>query len=216
MKRRIAKNVLQYCLTNLSGQSVLEFHQYEDGIRIPYLMNDVIECYILLGGARVTGELTKTPAKGTSAEAIRDGERGAVIVRTPADARGRSEIFTIWYEGEAWLVIDCYQYHRIMHYWRKDAPHLRNQVGIISNLYDKRHFIGEFVCEQEELELCDLILFGPFRAYSPVKGSLDEFYPESEAGAQAMLRVAQAAGDRSYAALTRRYMAHPTKLLRGF
>lgn len=211
MRKDITCEVLQYCLDNLSAQNALEFHLSADGmLRIPYLMNDVVECYIQLQNVTVTGTIKKNPGSGTSAESIRDGARYAVIVRT-----AEGEIFTIWYDNTAVLAVDCYQYHRIMHYWRKGAPHLRNQVGIISSLYDKRHYIGQFVCTEQEQNLSDLILFGPFRHYSPIRNSLDPFYPEHLDGARAMLRIAEKAGDREYARLIRDYMKRPSRLLKG-
>lgn len=204
MKRAISKEIVQYCLENLSEQNALCFHDHMGTITIPYLMNDAIECYIVLEKVHITGVFKNEPGKKVGINVIEDGDRRAIIVRDHKD-----QVFTIWYEGKAWLESDCFKYHNIMHYWREGNPHLRRLVGIIKAISDKRTIIGEYVCNEEELSLSELIYFAPFRYYSPYSYSLTQLYPNCESGAREMLKIAYEAGDQEYAREVQRYIDEP-------
>ena len=209
MKKKIATKVLNFCLDNLARQDALALYRIKDEVWIPYLMNDAVECYIVLNKTRLTGEYVKNPGQGAEAKAFEDGEKRAVVVKD----RG-GHVYTVWYSGDALFASDCFQYHQIMHYWRKGAPHLRRLVGIVSAVYDKEYFIGRYVCNDVEHELAKLIFFAPFRHYSPTERSLDDMYPDKRCGAEVMYRVALDAGDLAYAGLVVKYMNRPSNMLR--
>ena len=51
------------------------------------------------------------------------------------------------------------------------------------------------MCTQAEKELLPLMELAPFRAFSPVKESLDEEYPDTLEGVECMKKLALEAGD---------------------
>ena len=61
-------------------------------------------------------------------------------------------------------------------------------VGII---HDKYEYIGENVCNEKEIALMPLIEFPPFRFWSPIHESLDEKYPFTYDGIDAMKELAK-------------------------
>lgn len=208
MRKEIAQRVLNFCLENLARQGALCFYQAPDGLRIPYLMNDTVECYLLLRDARVTGCFEKFPGMGAAANGIYEDGKRAVIVR-----QKNGSVFTVWYEKAPVFAADCYQYHQIMHYRGKGSPHLKRQAAIVSAICDKRRYIGSFVCNDTERELCDLIGFTPFRHYAQGIPAETLTYQDEKTGAEAMRKLALEAGDRAYVRMIDRYMKEPSGFL---
>ena len=70
-------------------------------------------------------------------------------------------------------------------------------------------YFGEAMCTPREQELMRLMEFRPFRYWSPVKESLDPYYPDTALGAAVMRKIADLAGDRAMAFLTGIYEKVP-------
>ena len=65
------------------------------------------------------------------------------------------------------------------------------------------------MCTQEEKELLPLMEFAPFRAFSPIKESLEEMYTDTLEGVACMKRFALEAGDIRLKNLLGFYEKHP-------
>ena len=79
----------------------------------------------------------------------------------------------------------------------------------MGTLYDKYSYMGDTVCTQAEKELLPLMELAPFRAFSPVKESLDEEYPDTLEGVECMKKLALEAGDWRLAHLLKVYRRFP-------
>ena len=123
---------------------VFELHLGEDRGRkvdyyIPYMMNDALECYLVLRDAWMTGDYLdldqeEYPIQGQLA--WRD-DRSALIVK-----QGRENVFTIWF-SELTEVFQCYQYHRIGHFWVKGQEQWRQLDYMAVTLYEKYQYLGD-------------------------------------------------------------------------
>ena len=91
---------------------------------IPYMMNDALECYLVLKDARITGEYLQLDPEEFPLQAQiaqRDGQT-ALIVK-----QGSANVFTIWLRETA-VSLQCYQYHRIGHFLVEGQEHWRHPV----------------------------------------------------------------------------------------
>lgn len=170
---------------------------------MPYMMNDALECYLILENCRITGKyLSEFKGEMTGYLAENDGSV-ALIVR-----QGENNVFTLWFE-EIKEEMRCYQYHQIGHFWVKGQEHWRQLVYIIGTIYDKYEYLGDSVCTDKEKELLPLMEFAPFRKWSPIKESLDEKYQDTIDGVRYMELLALEAGDRIIKMLLKYYQKNP-------
>lgn len=208
MERLSNEQLLKY-LNDLFDCNAFEMHANVQNIYIPYMMNDALECYLLLENGRITGEYLMD-FKGDISANYANTENGyAIIFR-----QGDSNVFTVWFE-HAYRMLQCYRYDEIGHFWVKGAEHWRRLVYMIGTIYDKYEYMGEEVCTPEEIALLPLMEFAPFRAYSPIRESLDNFYTDTEAGLATMETLAREAKDESYLHLLKLYRFFPCSVLRN-
>ena len=99
----------------------------------------------------------------------------------------------------------CYQYHRIGHFWVKGQEHWRRLVYMVGTIYDKYEYLGSAFCNEQELELLELMGFAPFRYWSPIHESLDDYYENTQAGLERMMLLAAEAGDFDYLRMIKLY-----------
>ena len=194
---------------------VFELHLGEDRGRkadfyIPYMMNDALECYLVLRDAWMTGDYLdldqeEYPIQGQLA--WRD-DRSALIVK-----QGSENVFTIWF-SELTEVFQCYQYHRIGHFWVRGQEQWRQLVYMVGTVYEKYQYLGDAACNEGEKEFMRLIEFPPFRYWSPIDEPLDDRYPSTREGALCMRELALEAGDKSYARLAGLYARFPLGFLK--
>ena len=121
------------------------------------MMNDALECYLVLKDARITGEYLQLDPEEFPLQAQiaqRDGQT-ALIVK-----QGSENIFTIWFR-EIEESFQCYQYHRIGHFWVEGQEHWRQLVYMTGTIYDKYEYMKEKACSDLEMELMHLIEFPP-------------------------------------------------------
>lgn len=114
------------------------------------------------------------------------------------------ETLTIWFSN---CMQSCkfYQYHRIGHFWTKGMEHWRRLVYIIGTIHEKYTFLGKSSCNALEQELLPLIEFAPFRYWSPLHESLDDYYINSQEGILCMKQLATDTKDFSYARMIQLY-----------
>lgn len=177
---------------------------------IPYIMNDALECYIHIKNGSLKGQYLSQCTEPAKVQVTREKSRNVLIVR-----QGTVNVFTIWFES-AWKILHCYQYHSIGHFWVKGQEQWRQLVYLIGTVCDKYDYLGEEVCNAQEMELLPLMGFAPFRMWSPIHESLDDRYPETAEGAKRMYHYAMAAGCRFFACLVKLYCYFPSRLLATF
>ncbi len=170
---------------------------------IPYMMNDALECYITLTNSHMTGSYISDFKGEITVELVESDSRPALIFH-----QGTDNVFTIWFE-EAYKELKLYRYDQIGHFWVKGQEHWRQLVYIIGTMYDKYAYLGNEVCNEEELALIPLMEFAPFRYYSPIHEPLDEYYPNTENGLYCMQSLALEVQDRSFYYFTRIYEKLP-------
>lgn len=202
-------------LAEIFEHQVFELHLGEERGRktdfyIPYMMNDALECYLVLRDAWMTGDYLELdpeeyPIQGQLA--WRD-DKSALIVK-----QGKENVFTIWFT-ELTEVFQCYQYHRIGHFWVQGQEQWRQLVYMVGTVYEKYQYLGDAACNTEEQAFMRLIEFSPFRYWSPVGESLDDRYPSTREGALCMKEMALEAGDKGYARLAGLYARFPAGFLK--
>lgn len=172
---------------------------------IPYMMNDAIECYLVLENAEMTGEYLEDIESEIQAQLIVEDHRYALIIH-----QGPKNVFTLWFQN-IHQVRKCYQYHQIGHFWVKGQEQWRRLVYIVGTIYDKYEYLGAEVCNEKEMELLPLMEFAPFRSWSPIKESLNDKYPATYKGIDCMEKLAIEAGDRNYQKLLKIYRKVPIR-----
>ena len=170
---------------------------------VPYIMNDSMECYMVLENCRVVGTVVDN-FMGKTAVEFADHTMGISV-------RQDENVYTAWFTGirQHWQL---YRYHEIGHFWKSGAEQWRRLVYMVGTIYDKMKFSPEPGCSEEETRLAKLIEFAPFRVYSPVSESILPLYPETREGAQLFAQMAEEAGDKKLARLIRFYDRHPKSL----
>lgn len=170
---------------------------------IPYMMNDAAEDYLILKNGRLVGEYLTQKEAVTTAQVVTEADGYVLVVN-----QGNDNVFTLHFD-DIQECVNYYQYHEIGHFWVKGQEHWRQLVYIIGTIYDKYEYMGEQACNEEELELLKLMEFAPFRIWSPVHESLEEKYPATYDGIDAMEMLALQAGDVSFQRWIRLYRRIP-------
>lgn len=183
--------VFELCMDQASGNYL-----------IPYMMNDALEYYLVLKDSRKTGDILPEEAV-ISAQLAREEKRYILIIRQES-----GNICTLLFK-EIEECAQCYQYHRIGHFWVKGQEHWRRLVYIIGTIYDKYEYFGDRFCSDKEKALMHLIGFAPFRYWSPLRETLEERYSDSAEGLETMENLAAEAKDCGYQRLLRLYRRFP-------
>ena len=207
---RIDKAELGQYLDEIVSCDAFELHKTElpngkQEFYIPYMMNDAVECYLILKNGTMTGVYDPKSEAEISVELLDTDKGPAAFFR-----QGESSVFSIWYE-ESFCEQKCYRYDQIGHFWVEGEEHWRRLVYIIGTIYDKFRYLGEDVCNENEQALMPLMEFAPFRYYSPIHESLDSYYDETNEGLECMRALAEEAGDREFVRLLKLYELNPFK-----
>lgn len=201
----------------------LQMHIDENGqtyYYIPYMMNDALECYFVLKDCRMTGEYVASGLsnssesdvsgdsddfgnfacnKRTQVSLIENGSTPALVLRQPD-----GNVATLWF-NDVVKELKCYRYHEIGHFWVKGQEQWRQLVYIIGTIYDKFEYMGESICNDEELALLPLMEFAPFRYWSPIHESLDGHYPDTLNGIACFRALCEEVGDNRLLKLVNQY-----------
>lgn len=180
--------------------------------RIPYMMNDAVEAWLTLENCRIAGTYSEDQETGeeygkedTSGQLVMRGTDYGLIVKQGSAA------FTLWFSGISWKMT-CYQYHRIGHFWVSGQEPWRRLVYMLGTVYDKYGYLGEAACSSQEMELLQLMEFPPFRHWSPIKESLDDWYITDPRGARLAGQLARETGDIWMERRIRGYLRFPCRL----
>lgn len=201
---KITCDQLQDFLDEITSCDAFEIHRGsgaggKHNFYIPYMMNDALECYLMLKNGRMTGEYLADCKEEMYTEVVETENGLAAICH-----QGTENVFTVWFE-ECFRDLQCYRYDQIGHFWIKGEEHWRRLVYIVGTIHDKYNYMGDSVCNEAEKELMPLMEFAPFRYFSPIHDSLDEYYADSEKGLECMEQLVKEAGDRGYLRLLRLY-----------
>ena len=173
---------------------------------IPYMMNDAVENYLILKNGQMIGNYLNDDTLEVTAKLAVEKDRYVLSVR-----QGEENAFTLYF-SEIEERIQCFQYHRIGHFWVKGQEQWRQLVYIIGTIYEKYDYLGEAYCNESEKELLRLVEFPPFRMWSPIHESLEEKYPATYEGVTCMERLAKKAKDTRYLWLVKLYRYFPNRL----
>lgn len=197
-----------YMLAELFDYGSFEICRHGDKYIIPYLMNDAVECYIIVQNAVLRGdydnEAEVLSAKLTPRVAADNAGYG-LIIHQP------DNVCTLWFDR---LEIHeaCYRYHEIGHFWVKGQEQWRQLVYMVGTIADKYMYMGSEYCNETEKFIQSLIYFAPFRRWTPVPGDLMEYhFPARIEGIDTMEELAAEAGDEEYLKLIAKYKANPTE-----
>lgn len=184
-------------LAEIFQQQVFELHvRTPDGKQldcyIPYMMNDAVECYLILRDCQITGEYLEEESMHVRAQLACRGDLQALILK-----QAGGTVCTIWFKNIE-EKFQCYQYHRIGHFWVKGQEQWRQLVYMAGTIYEKYEYLGKRACTKGEREVMKLVECAPFCYWSPIGESLEGRYPATEDGIDCMQKFAKEAGDRSY------------------
>ena len=185
---------------------------------IPYMMIDAVVYCLILKQARMTGEFLEEE-QVISARIVREKFLETGSVDTEAGDLRNSKYQTRYIlvlrqeSGNTCTLMfkeleescQCYQYHQIGHFWVKGQEHWRRLVYMVGTIYDKYEYLGPEFCNEQEMELLELMGFGPFRQWSPIHESLDDFYENTQVGMERMELLAAEAGDTGYLRMIKLY-----------
>lgn len=195
LARILECDAFELCLDEQSGNYL-----------VPYMMNDALEYYLIMKECGMVGEYL--PEGGILSAEIICETHYILILR-----QENGNVCTLYFRGIEEHA-QCYQYHRIGHFWVKGQERWRQLVYKIGVIYDKYEYFGERFCNEKERKLRDLILFGPFRYWSPIGQSLEQCYPNAQEGMRIMERLAAEAGDGEYLGLMKFYKVFSASLLK--
>ena len=195
-KELTPQELVQY-VRDICDAEALELMLRGNRVYIPYMMSDAVEAWCVLEDAEVPEDMPEDTENVIDAVALCAEGRQGICLRTEDGICG-----TIWYRRARYRQT-LYQYHRIIHCWKTGYEHMRMLVYMVGTISDKLTFLGEEVVNDRERELIPLIEYKPFRDFSPIGESLDEWYPDSEKGRSVMADMAEAAGEEELAKLIR-------------
>lgn len=102
---------------------IFEYQVFElcvgDEYLIPYMMNDAVENYLILKDCRMTGHYLKEDTLKVTGQLAVEEDRYVLSVR-----QGEENVFTLYFQ-EIEERIQCFQYHRIGHFWVEGQEHWR-------------------------------------------------------------------------------------------
>ena len=174
---------------------VFELDSTQGDCRIPYMMNDALEYYLILENSVLTGEFDADSPVQQGRISWEEG-RYALILQ-----QENGNLFTLHFDTITEHAA-CYRYHEIGHFWRPGQEHWRQLVYIIGTLCDKYEYFGDRFCSEAEQKLLPLMNFEPFRYYSSIREPLD-WYPDDVRGWQTIRQLAMQAGDTGFVNLLR-------------
>lgn len=207
------ENLLSY-LTHMANCDAFElcFYTTSEGTSdcyIPYMMSDAMEYYLVLKNCRIKGTYLPESKSDVTVETIKVVDSSEISAAYALLIRqGEENVFTLWFD-EIYEDMKLYQYHEIGHFWVEGEEHWRQLVYIIGTIHDKYAYLGEDICTDAELALLPLMEFAPFRYYSPIHESLDEWYEDSLDGAECMKELAVEVNDHWFAFLVSVYKKFP-------
>ncbi|MGN0205050.1 MAG: DUF3878 family protein [Coprococcus sp.] len=178
------------------GQFELLPDEDSDNIRLVYLMNDAVESFLVFHDAELTGSYQSDFQGELWASLEKSGDRYVLIVHQD------DTVCTLFFK-DLTLEVHLFNYGKTGHFWVKGYEYLRQLEYRIAILRDKREYLGEDFCSEEEMQLSYLTEFPPlnFCCYPAVPDQyLVPSYPWWQVSGEAldvMKDLAGEAGDQS-------------------
>lgn len=185
-----------------------------EDIYLVYLMNDAVESFLVFRQARLTGTYEPNFEGEIRADLEKKGNQYILIVH-----QGNS-VFTVFFRNLE-LETHLFDYGKTGHFWVKGYEYLRQLEYRIAILRDKREYLGNEFCTEEEERLSYLAEFPPlnFCCYPAVSEKhIVPFYPKwkvSEEALNEMMKLAEEAGDRSLIRWLKVYSRFPGRVIAG-
>lgn len=194
-------------LAQLFEEQVFELLEKKEDKKyfVVYMMNDALESFLVFDNAVMTGEYEKDNEETIQGSLEHVNEDYMLIVR-----QGESNTFTIRF-SKLNLENNLFQYHNIGHFWVKGDEYLRQITYRLGILHNKYSFLGEKVCNQEELTLLPFYEFAPLRNYICISWEKEDKFISSERGIDAFLQLAKEVNDTSFEKLLIRYKKRQSK-----
>lgn len=196
------------------GQFELLFPESESQscIRLVYLMNDAVESFLVFHEAVLTGEY-RSDFQGELQAALKKSKDRYALVIHQGD-----QVFTLFFRNLT-LETHLFNYGKTGHFWVEGYEYLRQLEYRIAILRDKREYLGEDFCSDEERQLSYLAECPPlnFCCYPAVSDRyLVPSYPwwqVSEEALDEIKNLAGEAGDRSLLRWLALYARFPWKVI---
>lgn len=184
--------------------------QQTSDIRLVYLMNDAVESFLVFKEAALTGTYLED-YEGELEARLDKSEGRYVLAVYQGDA-----VCTLFFQNLT-LEVHLYDYSGTGHFWVKGYEYLRQLEYRIAILRDKREYLGEKYCTDEELKLSYLAEFPPLNycSYPAVPDkylvpSYDWWEVSGEA-MEEMRRLAKEADDKSLLRWLKIYKFYPKR-----
>ncbi|MDD7389614.1 MAG: DUF3878 family protein [Lachnospiraceae bacterium] len=174
----------------------MDSSESENCIRLVYLMNDAAESFLVFHEAVLTGEYQPDFQGELQADLKKNGERFALIVYQG------EQVFTLFFQNLT-LETHLFNYGKTGHFWVEGYEYLRQLEYRLAILRDKREYLGEGFCSDEEIRLSYLAEFPPlnFCCYPAVPDRYlvpsYSWWQASEEALDEMKALAEEAGDKS-------------------
>ena len=181
-------------------------------IRLVYLMNDAVESFLVFHEAELTG-IYDPDYQGELRSTLKRSEEKNVLIIYQGET-----VCTLFFRDLS-LETHLFNYGKTGHFWVKGYEYLRQLEYRLAILRDKREYLGEAFCSEEERKLSYLAEFPPlnFCSYPAVPDQyLVPSYPwwqVSEAALKTMRILAEEAGDNSLRRWLTLYALFPRKMI---
>ena len=179
-------------------------------IRLVYLMNDAVESFLVFCQVKLTGTYLPDFQGELWADLDQDGDQYVLVVHQEAT------VCTLFFR-DLKLEVHLFDYGKTGHFWVKGYEYLRQLEYRIAILRDKREYLGEEFCSQEERRISSLAEFPPlnFCCYPAVSEKYlvpsCSWWQVSEEALLVMTQLAEEAGDKSLKKWLRLYQRIPVK-----
>ena len=181
-------------------------------IRLVYLMNDAVESFLVFHEAELTG-IYDPDYQGELRSTLKRSEEKNVLIIYQGET-----VCTLFFRDLS-LETHLFNYGKTGHFWVKGYEYLRQLEYRLAILRDKREYLGEEFCSEEERKLSYLAEFPPlnFCSYPAVPDQyLVPSYPwwqVSESALKTMRILAEEAGDNSLRRWLTVYALFPWKMI---
>lgn len=184
----------------------------QGSIRLVYLMNDAVESFLVFHHAELTGVYQPDYQGDIRGFLERSGDRYVLIIHQG------DQVCTLFFQNLT-LETHLFNYGKTGHFWVKGYEYLRQLEYRIAILRDKREYLGEEFCSEEERRLSCLAKFPPlnFCCYPAVPDKYlvpsCSWWQVSEAALDEMKALTEEAGDQSLKRWITLYACFPRKII---
>lgn len=183
-----------------------------NNIRLVYLMNDAVESFLVFHQAVLVGTY-QPDSQGELRASLEKSEDKYVLIIHQGDA-----VCTLFFQNLTFEV-HLFDYGKVGHFWVRGYEYLRQLEYRIAILRDKREYLGEKFCSEEERKLSYLAEFPPlnFCSYPAVSDKYlvpsCRWWEVSGEALDEMKALAEEAGDQSLKRWLRLYARFPRKII---